>query len=241
MPLQFYLATLFNDDSYLQLSDEACIEKSRPISDKLIQKWHNSQFTDFSIYQGSDYYHDLVICYYFISKQNVRDMLEYFALNALPYRDFSFFDDYNGFGFTTADLAQVGIKDITYFNDVDAQVQATHKLFKRLALKPPKRLHDKAFMPSQYDCVMCFDNVEHSKEPLQYLETICNLVKPNGYLAYSDGFTKLYAGHFPVYKANGTHYKISEMKQVVYDFLYDKGFKVVCKKDGQRLIIFQKA
>lgn len=240
MSLQFYLSLLFNDKDYLLLSDEECIAKSRPISNALIKRWHDSNFTDFSIYQGRDYFHDLIICYYYISKQNVEDMFKFFKTNGISTMNKRFFDDYNGFGFTTTDVRNRGVYYLSYFNDVEVQSEVTQKLFKKCGYSKPRRCIDKVAEKNQYDVVMCFDNVEHSQEPLIYLKEVIDLIKEGGYLAYSDGFTKLYAGHFPTYYVGNRIYNIDEMKPVVLEFLASEGFEIVDKKEGQRLILFKK-
>lgn len=207
LTLRDFITTLFGNE-FTNMPTEEVISVFKSKSDKLEKIWHNSNFTDFSIYRHPDYIYDMFTCYHYISRNSIINMQKFFKKIGADYKNFTYLDHYNGIGLTTLHLLNdIQSDNITFFNDNPEQISTFNKLCKSYNFDLPKNEND---TESKYDVVISFECAEHYKEPIEYVKNLFN--KTNKYLVYSSGFKEVYPGHFPDYIINIT---LSMVKLIV--------------------------
>jgi len=205
----------------------------------VMKRWEESikeNNPDFSVYHHKDYIWDNIICYARISKNSIYAILKFLEKNNIDFKNMSWFDDYNGLGITTLEFAQAGVKNIEFFNDVDVQIKSTEKLFKYHEIKPPK---NNLSRNGKYDIVCSLEVVEHYQNPIEYLDTICDMVNDDGYLMFSTTGT-LFVGHFLEYNFGDKIVKNKKFTSEVTNYIESKGFTKISRGIGQKPIIFVK-
>lgn len=182
-------------------------------SKTLEEIWKKSNYTDFSIYQHPDYIYDMFVCYHFVSKASITNMLSYFKKNNITYTDFTYLDDYNGVGLTTLHLLnEIKAKNIFFFNNNQEQISTFKKLCEKYKFDFPANEYDSCDSSNKYDVVISLETAEHYKEPLEYAKQLVK--KTNKYLIYSSGFNKLFPGHFPTYTIQDEYVLFSKKREV---------------------------
>lgn len=208
---------------------------------KVLKKWIESNYTDFSVYQMPEYISDLYSCFNCSSSLSVNGTLKYFKKNNIDFKDMTFFDDYNGFGLTTLCLLKDDIKNVFYFNDNPEQVEVFNKLSKVYELPVLPAITDRKNIDI-YDVYMSFEVIEHIKEPLEYIKEVDRHIKPGGYLIYSCGFNgtdTMYVGHFTEYIVDGKVLSPKNTSKLIYKWIKER-YDYVYKGFNNNPQIFKK-
>lgn len=238
MNLNEMMTLAYNDKIFLSLqNEEDCIKYIRPDDASIGKKWNNSNYTDFSIYQDMEYFSQLFICYVYVSRGAIFNMLKFFKSKISNYKNLTYFDDYNGVGLTTLHLLQESL-NVEIFNDNSSQLNIFYEYCDQMKLKRPINIINKE--NKQYDVVLSFEVVEHYRTPINdYINPLIQMIKPNGYLVYTSGFHNVRPGHFPDYNIFGKTYEIREAGYEVEDYL-DNYFNKLYIGQKDRPIIYKK-
>jgi hypothetical protein len=218
------LKTLFPEIDVDSQTCKTIIESFDPCSDRLLKRWQDSEYKDFGIYEDADYYKELFICYQVVSKYSSAAIVGWLKKNHEGWEDLSFFDDYNGYGLTTLNMMERGVKKIKFFNDVEWQVNNFRSLLYMSGIQhvPTNDLGRKG----KYDVVCSFEVAEHYEEPSVYLEKILSMVNPGGYYVQSTCYANMFAGHFPFYKFGDQMIKNKSASRKANQFVRDSGFEL---------------
>jgi hypothetical protein len=218
-----------NEETLESCRTHADIEEIfRKDSDFLNEQWKKSEYTDFSVYQGKNYLSELFLCYKHVSKSSVCNAIKYLKENVPNWKELSYFEDYNGLGLTTSHLLEEGL-NVNYFNDVKEQSDSFKRTAEKLGydISQCKNDLDKS---GKYDVVFTMENIEHFKEPLEYMKTMTSMCKgPGSYLVYSSGFSlnDIYCGHFPTYNIDGKECSIRAASLRIGKYLKEQNFQIV--------------
>lgn len=187
-------AFVFEDDSFLKHDTAKCIEMLRFLSSKLMTKWKDSGFKDYSIYSSRAYGCESLLGYWFCTKNSVGNTAKFLADKKYD----TLIDDYNGVGITTAFLKFKGVNVTHFFNTEERQYETCKRLFSYLNYEMPQRVEKR---DAKYDAFLSFEIAEHYEEPMKYFEEVVEAT--NKYLFLSTGFKNVYTGHFENYILNG--------------------------------------
>lgn len=198
--LNILTSIIENDKSYLSLSSSEIVNKLILINDRLKEQWYKSNFTDFSIYQSSEYSMAGIYCYWSRSKGPMSDTIKW--LKTIPNCDnLKIFDDYNGVGISTLNLIQNGFNNVSYMNDNECQLNAFKRLLNHYNISEP---YNDITRSGKYDIVISYEIAEHFQNPEKYLNGLIDMLNPNGTLIISYSFNYPdAAGHFTEYMILG--------------------------------------
>lgn len=223
---------ILKDEKILELNkikDIAKYTEESPIRHTLLEQWNLSNCTDFNVYLNEDYQWDLVNCYTSISSDTIKRALRYLVLNEKNWNNLSYFDDYNGNGLTTLLLQSKGIKDLSYYNNVDFQIKSLNNICDKFGFDKP--YHDKDRL-KKYDVYFSLECIEHFKKPYEYIDEVIKYINDEGYLIITfNGFNwtpDLSIGHFDTYiNDDGKSYSGKQIKKFLYKRLESHGFKLI--------------
>jgi hypothetical protein len=116
------------DNKFKDLSTTEILKNFHEESDILLKQWVDSKETDFSIYQDEKYLKDLMICYYYVSRQSIVGSLKWFEKNNIDISKMRCFEDHNGLGATTLHLLNK-FESVDVFNYVLLQREIFKKLY----------------------------------------------------------------------------------------------------------------
>lgn len=151
--------------SKVKIMDDLCA----PAAAVLIKQWNESNHEDYSIYTGSDYLKDLLVCYNVVSKRSIQGFIKY-AKKFIPnYKDLAIYEDFNGCGLATADLVLNGFTNVVFHNPDKYQIQYTEKIFNLYGLQMPSNDLERK---NGYDVVISLETSEHYKEPMPYVKNL---------------------------------------------------------------------
>ena len=190
------LNTYFNN-SFKTKNVNVIIQEFKDIVAPKIEEWKKSNFTDFNLYSQDEYIYDLFLCYYYCSRPSVLDFIRYCEKNNIP-KNINILDDYNGIGLSTIHLSNAGFTNVYYYNDCSAQVQKLKELYGKLGLDEPMLVN--TIDCKKYDAVLSFEVIEHYTEPIKHVDNLISVLKDDGLLCITTGFSKIHIGHFPTYK-----------------------------------------
>ena len=236
--LQEISSLVLGKPGFLNMKTSELKKNINEISHSLDLEWIKSGYKDFSLYHRFDYLYSVLNCYYTISANSVKNSMKYFKNNNVDISKLEAFDDYNGLGITTLDLIESGFKSVSYFNDVDIQLEAFNKILDFYNLEKPLLDKDKS---GKYDVVFSMEIAEHEQNPDEYLDSICSMVKDDGYLCISITFNNKYLGHFNEYFVNGKTFNpprgagAAALKRIA-----DNGFERVCVGFNGKPFVFKK-
>lgn len=227
------ISQLLNDEKVLKMSLDN-IEKYTEDSEQrlyLLKKWNDSNFKDYSIYHDEKYQWECVNCFLAISKSSVNKIARFFKnSNIENWENLSFFDDYNGNGLTTIYLQEkYGIKNISFYNNVDFQVDSINNICEKYNFKKPKRDFTRK---NKYDVYIGLESVEHFKNPFDYLDEVMQMINKNGYLIMTfNGLSwtpDICPGHFWEYEnKNGDLVSGKVVRKQLYKHLKENGFELI--------------
>ena len=222
--LQELSALVLDKPEYLHMKTGELKKHINEISNGLDREWIESGFSDFSLYHRPDYLYSVINCYFIDSRNSIRKALKFFKENNIDISELEVFDDYNGLGFTTLDLIESDFKNVSYFNDVDIQLEAFNKVLDFYNLEKPYLDKDKS---GKYDIVFSMEIAEHNQEPDEYMDEIMKMVKPGGWLILAQTFNPKWLGHFETYKVNGKIYKARKAGAENWRRVIANGFDLV--------------
>jgi len=213
------VATIALNEEFGDMSDKEVLVLLKERTDKLNKRWIDSKFTDFSIYKEHEYLCDVLVCWWFLSRNCVANMLSFFRKNVSEYKSFSYFDDYNGVGASTVQVLKEGLH-CDFYNDNEEQKKSLERLCDFYS--PASRRVNNLSREGKYDVVMSFECAEHYKEPMRYVEEVMSMTRE--YLVISTGFRKCYTGHFEKYLIDGEEVSIRRTgmlinKRIKKDFI----------------------
>jgi hypothetical protein len=168
-------------------------------SKALGQKWVDSGYTDFSVYDGDQYTLECLWTYLVTSKSAilkaidvVQKMYPAIAINALDY--------YNGIGLTTIDMLHAGWK-VAAFNDVQHQVVKANQLYQHFDISCVTH----TVLPTEtFNTLVCLEVLEHLQDPVSEIERLIGLLDDQALIIETTSFSSpWHAGHFPEYNING--------------------------------------
>jgi hypothetical protein len=185
-------------ETYLKPKD--ALEKYDKWDRELGDRWINSGFTDFSMYQDPKYFTNLYLCWHYVSKGSLAGLKKFMEQNEPSWKNsLTFFDDYNGLGITTLSLLEAGVNpnNVFYFNDNPDQVNLFKSFCAKAGVQPPQLgARDK-----HYDVYMSLEIIEHYEKPLDYLAGV--LATQPKYFVLTSNFSpkgnRIYPGHFAQY------------------------------------------
>lgn len=154
-------------------------------------RWVESDYQDYSIYQDEKYPFDMVDCYLKFTRASIRK-----AAQVLPMEVGSVLDYYNGIGLSTIQaMMEWPEAKIYFFNDVKTQEQWMHDYCKRFRIDCSRIKKDNGGV---YDAILLFEVLEHYPDPeIFFLDKIHGRI--NKYLIWSSLFSEIWGGHFPKY------------------------------------------
>jgi 2-polyprenyl-3-methyl-5-hydroxy-6-metoxy-1,4-benzoquinol methylase len=187
--------------NYLELSEKIVQVKAR-----LHKQWLDSGCADYSVYDDPEYIYEAIHCFE-KTKNCVGGVAKYFGgfqsyLAEAGQPDLTMLDVYNGNGLTTIHLVRNGL-NVETFNTCEPQIEYMQQAARKLC---GTKIKNYTKLPrKQYDVVMSFEVLEHCINPLEHLDELMQLIKPNGYLAESSGFngSSENIGHFDTYMIEG--------------------------------------
>ena len=237
--LQLYTSIALEDDKYLEakITDitKELREKTKIMTDQWIDSLERGN-PDWELYHTKDYVSDTVLCYIVLSRACIKNTFKFFEVNDIPIKNLKWFDDYNGLGFTTADILEKEVKDVNFFNDVEEQIKVLQRLSEHFNYQMP---HNDLDRSGKYDVVCSFEVTEHYQEPDDYIDKICSMVNDDGYLAIS-WTTVMFLGHFFEYKINGKVVNGQNFGREISKRIRKNGFVKIGKAINQKPYIFKK-
>lgn len=240
------IAFIKKDKSFLNMSGKQLIEYFKASPDRLnaLQQWAASfkNNPDYSVYNTDGYVDDGILCYLYPSQMSIYGTLKWLQkTHPDTWQDLTYFDDYNGVGLTTLLLLE-NCKNVTFFNDVPAQIASFNDLCNLFGFNVP--LNDTTRIPvgdnppeqNKYDVVFSLQVVEHYLNPIEdYLTHLTKMVKDDGYLVYMHGFANggdKRIGHFDdgIYQNSGLPVKRRQISKKCKQFLNQQGFELIPDK-----------
>ena len=224
------MINLVNTDKKLRtivngMTKKEKIEFIRKYDNLYIDKWIKSNCKDLNMYQERDFLYSLICSYLYHSRGAVLNAYSWMVEKLPNYKNLTYFDDYNGCGFTTIDLLLEGL-NVSFYNGCQYQLDYLDKLCKLLKIDKPYLDIDRK---KKYDVLISFGVIEHYEEPIPYLETITKMIKKGGYLVETSGFSpkQIWAGHYREYLFEGEYKTPRSMSRVVgkykkehYDYVF---------------------
>ena len=237
--LQEMLSIALKNPKFLEMKKYECYNAISEISTDIDNLWISSKFNALEFYNDEKYLYSTANCYLTSTQHSIKNGLKYFEENNIDYKNMSWFDDYNGLGFTTLELIDNGVKNISFYNDCMNQVTAFNNLLNHYNFDLPKWCIDRN---GKYDIVCSFEIVEHEKEPIKYLDSIMDMVNDGGYLLFSHTFVgeRIYFGHYPNYIIDGHNVTQHQAVRRVMKYLRDNGFVQLKRCFNQKPYIFKK-
>jgi hypothetical protein len=242
------IKTILDNSNWVDtLTNLQCFEELRRLEEILQRQWVNSNCTDFSIYSSQDYYSNLILCNIFYSSGIVDKCLEYFkAKYNTEFKKMTWYEDYPGFGLTTAKLIGNGITNISVFNDNKDQIYMMQKLLAKLQMKMPTVVDTRE--STKYDIVCSFEVAEHFKTPTEYLDKLINSIKPNGFLCYSATYQLhnvkrgfYYTGHYAEYNTpDGVKSDRKDIDLILDKYFIERGLEICHMSEDRRPVIYKK-
>lgn len=237
--LQLYTSIALDSKEYLEKKITNITKEMRANTKILTDKWIeslNQNKPAWELYHSKEYVKDTILCYITLSKACITNTFKFFEVNNIPVQNLSWFDDYNGLGFTTADILARGIKDVSFYNDVKEQQLVLEKLAKEFGYDMPKNDLERS---GKYDVVCSFEVIEHYKNPDEYIDKICSMVNEDGFLAVS-WTTVMFLGHFYEYNINGKNVSGQNFGREISKRIQNNGFVKIGKAINQKPYIFKK-
>lgn len=190
---KYILATL--SDS---LNDKDVLKNISNNCKMLLDRWINSSCTDFSIYEDKAFSYNAINCYLKYSKRHIRMFFDKYLIandNVYTIVDFG-----GGIGATSLLLYYLykyynkPIR-ILYYNLPGFQFTFAERLFKECGTDI--RVCNTFDDLGKFDCAICFEYLEHFKNPLIEIDRICSTdIKV---LAHVSSFSVFNIGHFKIY------------------------------------------
>lgn len=194
---------MVNRHTLMNLTDISQIEIFRGLDNILLQEWHDTH--SFDVYKSYEYFYDCLFCYVYLSSREYE-----FVKNVLiseEHKDLSAmraFDDYNGIGLTTLDMAD-DFGNVGFFNDNMNQVESMMLLADKCKseyLINQLQSRD-SFCGGENSIFFSLEIVEHYPRPMEYIDSILSLIPRPEYIALSHGFSNdKWCGHYTYYTVN---------------------------------------
>ena len=208
---------------YEGLKTSEILELLRPHSDKLLDKWIESDRKDYEIYKDPSYIHEGFLSYYKVSHMCLGQFKAWINRTNPELKGKTFFDLYNGIGINALQLTQLGLKVVVH-NDNPAQVETMFKLFDAFKLKRPTLIGEE-WRQKKFDFVAALEVIEHYEAPVNITNDLCRAVKLNGHLVESTGFKEAdYPGHFETYIIDGQPVSGMKCTSIVSKAIKKNGF-----------------